>query len=145
MHHGAFPHDLRFKHQVVDEPKAAREDSAHRVRRLLAGHVGQESEPSEVHAEHRHLVVSHPAGGPQNRTVAAQHDHHVSVGGPGRGSLPVPVIHGREQLRGLVSGRLHDRGERLGLAGHVLQPARAHDRKPHRRGRRLTGAKPGDA
>ena len=67
------------------------------------------------------------------------------VGGPGRGSLPVPVIHGREQLRGLVSGCLHDRGERLGLAGHVLQPARAHDRKPHRRGRRLTGAKPGDA
>ena len=54
-----------------------------RVQRLLLG-LGQEPDPAQVHPEQRHPARPGHLRGPQQRAVAAQHQHHLGALGAAR-------------------------------------------------------------
>ena len=84
-HRGVSTDDLCLKHQMVDELESAARDAADCLRSGGARHVGEKAKPPKVHTKHGDLLVRHPAGGAEDRAVAA--DDHDDVGGQGAGGL----------------------------------------------------------
>jgi hypothetical protein len=60
------------EHAVLGDAIFAPDDFGQVSDRLVGGKIGQEAEAAQVHAQDGHLVVTHLAGGPQDRSVATQ-------------------------------------------------------------------------
>ena len=59
--------------------RVARERGLERRQHLGQRDLGQEPQPPEVHAEDRGVAprLAHPVGEPEQRAVAAEHEHEV--------------------------------------------------------------------
>ena len=123
---------LALEEQVVDQPKPARGDLGQRRRHLVSRHVGQKSERAQVHAEHRQLVIAHPAGGPQDRAVAAEHDHHVGRRHPVRLEPSLAPLVTRRDPAGddLVASGCEQPRHPVGLMLHAREPTGPHENAP---------------
>ena len=131
---------LGLEHQVVDEPEGADGDVVERLPGLRNGEVGEEAERAEVDAEHRSLPVAHPAGRPQDRAVATEHDDEVGAFSATRSPVAhAPFAPAHEAAGDRVAGPLQQRSQAIGLDLHPRQVARPHDRYPQLGGCRLPG------
>ena len=64
---------------MLDDPVPAGGDLRQHLVELLRLQRGEKTEPAQVDAQHRPLVVAHLMGGAKDRAVAAEDDRQVGV------------------------------------------------------------------
>ena len=71
--------DLAFIHQVMRNAIFMVEDLLEAVIEVVGMNIGEKTEPAEVDAENRNLVVAHLPGGAQNGAVAAEDKRKIGL------------------------------------------------------------------
>ena len=123
---------LGLEHEVLDDPELTAGNVVECRIQFEDREIGEEAEGAEVDAEHGHLLIAHPAGRSQNRSVPAEHQHQVGRRSVIRmESADAPVARqgkpGGDAMASLLqfhlkaAGLRHDRWHFAGAGNHQIE------------------------